>query len=407
MLEGLGEIDWVVLEHAYGSASDMPELIRALRAPAASVRKKALHSLYGNIFHQGTRYEASAYAVPFLVELLTDPTTPDRASIVELLASLAVGYDEQWLPGAFPIGKLRVRAEGGEAVLRAAPGFTGTDDRDEYGERALDEHRNRYAYVESLGEGSEERMWAHVELAVYDAVRAGLPVLRGLLTDGDARVRVMAAYSLGWFSENGVENAPALRVATADPEPDVAATALVALGLLSDHEAVRLAQDALASPHRVVRWAAAVASAQLRGRDAEPSAAAELLAWAGGEIGVDREIPYLNGDLGGLAGLALDLLALDYDDTSFDALLARIPAVSGIAALTVVGAALRRVLPDGLPKDTSFAALGRNQQRLLRVLAHSPATWRISGNTFGNFSLLMAGFGLPMDPEKLLTYVTS
>jgi len=44
-----------------------------------------------NIYHQGSRYEASVYAVPFLLGLLADPATPDRVQILPLLAGLAVG----------------------------------------------------------------------------------------------------------------------------------------------------------------------------------------------------------------------------------------------------------------------------------------------------------------------------
>ncbi|MCI0553203.1 MAG: hypothetical protein L0287_19820 [Anaerolineae bacterium] len=41
-----------------------------------------------NIIHQGTVYEASYYAIPFLVELLKSSTTPDKADIATLLADM-------------------------------------------------------------------------------------------------------------------------------------------------------------------------------------------------------------------------------------------------------------------------------------------------------------------------------
>src|SRR5262245_18811798 len=52
MLEGLGAVDWAALEHAYGSAGDVPELIRALRDRDPEVRNRALWQLWGNIYHQ-------------------------------------------------------------------------------------------------------------------------------------------------------------------------------------------------------------------------------------------------------------------------------------------------------------------------------------------------------------------
>jgi hypothetical protein len=50
----------------------------------------ALQKLFGNIWHQGTVYEATAPAVPFLVELLASPRA-DRAGVLELLGLIATG----------------------------------------------------------------------------------------------------------------------------------------------------------------------------------------------------------------------------------------------------------------------------------------------------------------------------
>jgi hypothetical protein len=55
MLEGLGAIDWTSLEHAYGGASDVPDLLHDL----ADGRERAFDALWGNAFHQGTRYAVS------------------------------------------------------------------------------------------------------------------------------------------------------------------------------------------------------------------------------------------------------------------------------------------------------------------------------------------------------------
>lgn len=91
MLEGLDRIDWTKLKHAYGEASDVPGLIRDLLSRQNKVRSNAMSELFGNIWHQGTVYEASSYAVPFLQELLRSPETPDKIMIADLLAELAAG----------------------------------------------------------------------------------------------------------------------------------------------------------------------------------------------------------------------------------------------------------------------------------------------------------------------------
>ena len=93
MLEGLDSIPWGELSHAYGRADDVPALLRALQTspPDARGEDAPLYQLFGNIWHQGTVYEATAYAVPFLIELAADARTPDRIGILGLLAEIARG----------------------------------------------------------------------------------------------------------------------------------------------------------------------------------------------------------------------------------------------------------------------------------------------------------------------------
>ena len=93
MLDGLDDIPWKRLTHAHGPADDVPDLLRSLRtAPAEMIGEQSpLWHLCGNIWHQGTVYEATAYAVPFLMELAACPMVPDRIGILGLLAAIATG----------------------------------------------------------------------------------------------------------------------------------------------------------------------------------------------------------------------------------------------------------------------------------------------------------------------------
>lgn len=91
MLEGLAAINWDKLSHAYGSAEDVPQLIRRLTTSLPSDDSSPLWELFGNIWHQGTVYEASPFAVPFLIEVARCETTPDRAGVLSLVAALAAG----------------------------------------------------------------------------------------------------------------------------------------------------------------------------------------------------------------------------------------------------------------------------------------------------------------------------
>src|SRR4051812_46666376 len=91
MLEGMDRIDWALLKHAHGPATDVPGLLRSLLSEDAAVRMEALAHLHETIWHQGTVYSASAAAVPFLYELLTHADVQDKDGIVSLLGCVATG----------------------------------------------------------------------------------------------------------------------------------------------------------------------------------------------------------------------------------------------------------------------------------------------------------------------------
>ncbi len=413
MLDRLDDVDWASLGHAYGSADDVPGLIRALREPDEPTFVRALGTLYSNIFHQGTRYEASAHAVAFLLELAEDPAIVDRSAIVRLVTHLAVGYDEVWLPHGVDVATIRRDADGGAAVLAAVRAAAEDEDEDDVED---DEDRDddveaafeaRFDYEMSLPDADQVRLFAHIELAVYEAVRSGAQTFRGLLADADPEVRTVAAHALAWFPDEAAANVAALAAAAADPVSAVAATALVALGLNGDPSAVPVAEAALGDARDVVRWGAAIALARLCGATAHPAAATTLLAWAGGPSEPSTEIPFLDGDLAGYAAIALVQLGDGWSRSAFESLVGRLPHVYGSEALTVAGAALRQAFPAGrLDEGTPFAALDETQQRLVRVLAGAPGSWLYEpgGNTFGNFRLLMSGYGLPADAEAMRVF---
>ncbi|MFD0591832.1 hypothetical protein ACFQZ4_04065 [Catellatospora coxensis] len=90
-LAGVDAVAWHRLHHAYGPATDVPDQLRALRSRDEDRRADALACLSGNVYHQGTRWQASHAVVPFLVALVDDPETPDRAAVVGLLHRIAIG----------------------------------------------------------------------------------------------------------------------------------------------------------------------------------------------------------------------------------------------------------------------------------------------------------------------------
>jgi hypothetical protein len=74
VLVGLENIDWSKLHHAYGWATDVPDLLRALASDDSDVCHHAYTVLIHSITHQYTIYDASIETIPFLVQLLDSPT---------------------------------------------------------------------------------------------------------------------------------------------------------------------------------------------------------------------------------------------------------------------------------------------------------------------------------------------
>ncbi|MFF4399494.1 hypothetical protein [Streptomyces sp. NPDC001480] len=98
-LDGLDARPWSSLSHAYGSAEDVPELLRALMAADADAADEALSELYGSVLHQGTVYAASAEAVPFLAGIAA--AGHRTADVLALLGGMAESEDEYGVaPGA-------------------------------------------------------------------------------------------------------------------------------------------------------------------------------------------------------------------------------------------------------------------------------------------------------------------
>ena len=95
-MDQLDQIPWQNLHHAYGSAKDVPDWIRGLREPKSKSNsgydnEAPLDHLFASICHQGTIYEVTSYAVPFLIELVQDETVPNREGILSLLEAIASG----------------------------------------------------------------------------------------------------------------------------------------------------------------------------------------------------------------------------------------------------------------------------------------------------------------------------
>ena len=73
--------EWASLKHAYGSASELPPLLRQLETlPSSEGNAEPWFSIWSALAHQGDVYSASFATVPHVVRVLA--TAPTAASFV-------------------------------------------------------------------------------------------------------------------------------------------------------------------------------------------------------------------------------------------------------------------------------------------------------------------------------------
>lgn len=395
---GLDDIAWGSLHHAYGSAEDVPDLLRALLSEDEEVREEVRWALFSNIFHQGTRYEATSYAVPFLARLALSDDTPERHRIVELLSAIAIGYDEAYLPQGYDPEVDRraladVRAETPESWERKLDAWV-AEESDEWQRRFRERTRSLKSLESQIGS-------AGAVVLAYEAVQNELPVLTRLLDVGDPELRTAVAYLLSWFPEAAAESVPALIVmAGAEPATGAVATAIVALGLIGGPDVITVVQPYAADSESVLRWAAAVASARLG--EATPEVVAGLAAaTADPPTGVTPAVPFLEGDYRGLAAKSLVNTAGSISPAVLDALVTGRSRSSEEGSFAITAAALHLTFStEALDPLPPFDELTESQRRVIRTLTQlERSTW-----SWGNFTDILGEWGLPRNHDELCAY---
>lgn len=390
-LSELDTVDWAALTHAHGTASDVPGLIRAL---ATDRHEQALHALYGNIFHQGGRFGATAYAVPFLLGLVADPATPARADLVHYLGALAIGYDETFLPGGVAVESWRTRVAD---QLAANPDVAYREFDAWVAQAGSESERRGREWRRSLFDPMASARAAAHELATYEAVLAGAPVIVGLLDDSSPLVRAAAVYVLGWLPS--FESTARVRTLLTGAEPDgVVATAVVTLGLLGVPPTT--VRPYLTHRCAVVRWAAAIALARLG--EAAPQVVEAL---AGFVVAPPPQpeppVRFYDGDFRGYAAMSVAAMRDRVPTPVLDALLTGLAQASGPSAVATTVAVLS--LTFGPPEDTRppFAELTRAQQRTVHTLARMGTdSWQLV-----NFTEVLRDWRLPATRAEFQQYV--
>ncbi|MFD7324505.1 hypothetical protein ACFV9D_25995 [Streptomyces sp. NPDC059875] len=287
-LAGLDDIDWAALRHAYGSAEDVPVMLRDLYRPEKAAR--ASDDLLTHVHHQGGCVEtAAAPALPYVLRAAADPAVAPavRQELLELVGCLAHSgntaearfVDPAW-PAAWDLAVTRLLPwlDAPEAAIRRAVADALAEARHRADEvlTALParwavepDPETRHQLVDSVGSltphADEER-------------DASLAWLRRLTDGGEPAVRLAAVKALHTALRGQADSAYARTVSEvllgSDPatwQPDAAHAAWTVartVSLLNADPAELFAaiRNLLAHPDAAVRTGALKAAADAMGR---------------------------------------------------------------------------------------------------------------------------------------------
>lgn len=345
MLDGLDRIPWAELEHAYGPAGDVPGQLRALASEDLKVRSNALWSLYGNVFHQGSRYEATPFVVPFLIELCRAPETPERGPILGFWGSLITGF--------FSV-KERPLWGDGEAV---------------------------HGWPEEYGELGEDADTLH---EIYKASLDGFDLLGELLHNDDPVVRAQAAYVLACLPTKAAESGPRLKGRFhGEDDPAVRAAIVFALGELDERATLK---EALADAADCVRCMAACRLARVEPTDELYDI---LVRFVDEPIEGYKAIPGAGGTSTGDAAWAISQLSRAARQRAIPSLCDRLEKARGFATMSLVESLLSAAFSEGSEPVTQLDDL---QRTVLLRMVDTDDLWSI-----GNNMSTLRTYGLPWD----------
>jgi len=346
----LDTVAWSELRHNYGTATDVPDLLRACADPDAGLASEAMWKLHNVIFHQGGWICPAAPAVlPFLVTLAADPGSSIRVEVIELITNLAheavrvpaKHVDPAWRPGidAASPSLLGLLSDGAATVRRAAVYLAGNGGLN--AERALTALRERLTTEPETGIRYDIVVSTAAAVAANRESDTALDVqqeLTAMAAPGteDLQLRLAAVHGLAELGQPAERHLPLLIRAATDPSTagwgesawfGPAAAGLVAAtgALFAEQPAVALefsvgvSQRGDAAQRRAAIDRVAVLTQEWRvvGDGLLPYLAGEL---AAAEPEVRFSAAYLLGGLGrDAAGYADQLAALADDETPADA----------------------------------------------------------------------------------------
>jgi hypothetical protein len=394
-LRALETIDWSRHHHAYGPATDVPELLRALVDPGgaseslkAAARKKkqsvaghAQSVLWGNVFHQGSRWGVSARVVPFIAELARDEALSGdvRRFAVDYLHHLARGYPQSDFPTPFPFEACLAAARDVEALGLPRSVIDG----DAFGDLPDG--------VDSVDAGRAFIVW---ERDCFLAVERQVPQLVALLESPDDELVGLALALFASFPRVLPETRdPLWRFVGEEAGTPLGGMALVALGALGEpgvREAARVMSDAVDEAHLGSLWASIADVLFGRGCDVSLSSVQRVLH---PPPGLGAAVDPFTGDLENLIGRAILLLPESAAPTVLLRLSQKLQRERGFGKLEPLGQLLSfgRFEP-GAPRS--------DRQREIITLIADHGDWQPK-MVNANQSQLLRSFGLPDTLEGL------
>lgn len=382
MLEQIENIDWANLKHAYGSAADVPNDIRNLTSADDKVRDKALYNLYGNIFHQGTRYEATPHAIPFLYELIENETVLDKHKIISLLVNLALGYEEEYLPEGINPEKFRNELMESEANM--------TD------EQRVNCEKYGYSTIALIN--------------CYDFVKEGIPILLKCLKSDDEKIRKVALYATSWFPEEAENSIPKIIEVLSQIEEEIEiANAVLAIGLLNKQSQKNIDLSPLnyylKSDSELVKICSAIALA----KNPIDEKILEILIEgikSGEKLNYVEGMLFNEGRISGYASTTLSKYGKAEKEKIIPVLCQVLESVNSYQALDITYAIMsivndKRTIPI---KDEKLEDLNSLEINVLNSI-YEHGGWTLGTGGFVNYFELLRSAGIPDSKEELGKYL--
>lgn len=391
MLEKLNDIPWSKLLHAYGAADDVPDQIRDLASPIQKKREQAISQLYGNIFHQGTRYQATPYAVPFLYELLAEENTSDKEIIIYYLIHIALGYPEAYLPKGMDKEEFEWACREDEKAMTAAE----REDCKTYG------------------------FSPQTEIYCYNAVEKGIPFLISLLSEDSPDIKLAIIYALAWFPKYATASISAIHpILQQSSDHTEIATSLLTIGLLCRNSTTAMTtlhlDSYLSNPSLIIRTTAAIA---LFGHPLENRVLEILIEAIIATKQLQEESQDISFNEGNLVGY-ISLILADCDDASREkvslTLAQSLQYVHPFQSLDVTRSLLQLMYKNqpeifrNVAKDKHqnipIESLDNLSIKILTAIANDGG-WKIGEASFGNYSSLVRSYGFPSSQKALMEYL--